>query len=164
MVSLPTVALNDEIKLWFCYGCISYWDLFCSCCYILSVYSGLAGNPELPAYMRSCIRFLALWRNLLLWYQIALKVTVCTIQAHAAFTWNETKSFACRLCNWQKKIQLLSGNIGGPVLSDKGNMYFLLQSSGNEELTCVIIVSVNPDSVVTSSPYPVKEVRSLKKC
>lgn len=120
-----------------CYGHISYWDLFCGYFYILSVYPGLAGNPVLATYMISFTRFLVLWRNLLLWYQIALGVAVCTTQPHAPFTWNETKSFACRLCNWQKKFQLPSASIRVTVLSDKGKIYFLFQVSRNKESMCV---------------------------
>lgn len=120
-----------------CYGCISYRDLFCSCFYILSVCSALAGNPVLATYMRSFIRFLVLSRNLLLWYQIALKVTVCAIQPHALFPWKETKSFACGLCNWQAKTQLLSGHITVTVFNDNDKTYFLFQGSRNEALMCI---------------------------
>lgn len=133
MVSLPTAVLkvncdSDEM-LWSYFILRSLLQLFLHpfCLLWLSRESSISNTHEI-IYKISC----------------TLKVTVCAIQPHAPFTWNETKSFACRLCNWQKKIQLLSGHISGTVLSDKGKMYFLFQGSRNEELMCVKHCKLKP--------------------
>lgn len=140
------LKVNGILTKW--YDCISYWDLFCSHFCFLSAYSGLAGNQALAIYLSkiSLTRFLVLWRNLLLQYQITLEVAVCAMQPHAQFSWNETKSFDCRLCNWQKKFQLLSGNTK-KALNNKGKIYFPV--SGQQKLRICVLstLNVNTESV-----------------
>lgn len=124
MVSLPTAVLNAKSKLWFWWNDIltlrSLLQLFLHpfCLFWLSRESSISNIHEI-IYKISC----------------TLKVTVCTMQPHAPFTWNETKSFACSLCNWQKKIQLLSRRTSGTRLVIRAK--FIFWGSRNEELMCI---------------------------
>lgn len=118
-----------------CCSWISNWNLFCSYFYIflftLSRESSISNIQEI-IYKISC----------------TLKTSSAMISNNtqgyclcytppAPFTWNETKSFACRLSNSQNKIQVLSGCISVIVLNDKGKIYFLFQRNRNEEQMCV---------------------------